>query len=284
MDTITKLAYAKINLTLDVISKLDNGYHELKMIMQQISMHDVVTLSILDEDTITLDCNKNITQIKDNIVYKACELVKNKYNIKKGVHIDLEKNIFLAAGLAGGSTDCAAAIVGMNELFELGLSKKELMDIGGELGKDVVYCINGGLCIATGDGTTLEEIEGYSKTYMVVANPNIEVSTKDVFTGFKFEEQVKTNYEEMFSSIKEDNIEGICKNLNNMLETVTIKMHPIIGEIKDCLNSNGAIGSLMSGSGATVYAFFENEEAANVAKSNLLQKYQDILAEVCYTK
>ncbi len=283
MDKVIKIANAKINLTLDVIRKMENGYHELKMIMQQISMHDVVILTALDEDVITLDCNKNITEIKDNIVYKACKLIKERYNIKKGIHIELEKNIFLAAGLAGGSTDCASAIIGMNELFELGLKLEELMSIGGELGKDVVYCIKGGLCIATGDGTTLEEIDNYRRMYLVVANPNIEVSTKNVFANYKFENHRQTNYEEILKAIQDNNIEVMCKNLNNMLESVTIDMYPIIGEIKECLNSNGAIGSLMSGSGATVYGFFENEEEANRAKLKLIEKYTGILAEVCYT-
>ncbi len=283
MDKIEKKAYAKINLTLDVIGKYDNGYHELKMIMQSISMHDKVSLLKIDVDDIIINCNKNIVEIKENIIYKACKLMKEKYSIKEGIQVDLEKNIFLAAGLAGGSTDCAATIVGINELFELGLSKEEMKEVGGVLGKDVVYCINGGLCIATGDGTELEEIEGYDKTFALIANPGFGVSTKEVFESYEFKEHKKSDYDAMLIAIKNNNVKDICAYFNNMLESVTIKKHPVIGEIKDIMVANKALGALMSGSGATVFGFYETEQDAINAKDKLIEEIPNIYAEVCYT-
>ncbi len=283
MDTITKNAYAKINLTLDVISKLPNGYHELNMIMQQISMHDVITISKTKEKGVFLNCNKKIGEVKDNIVYKACMLMIEKYDLQEGVKVNLEKNIFLAAGLAGGSTDCATAILCMNELFDLNLSLNELMEIGGTLGKDVVYCIHRGLCFATGDGTNLEQLKDIDKAYVVVANPNIEVSTKYVFENFKFLERVKTDYYKMFKAIEENDINKIACCFNNQLETVTIEKYPIIGYIKEEIKNSGAINSLMSGSGATVFGYFDSEEAAIKCNNILKEKFDGILSEVCFT-
>lgn len=283
MDTITKKAYAKINLTLDVISKLDNGYHELKMIMQQISMHDTITVSKCSDDGVFLDCNKNITEIKDNIIYKACEIMKQKYKIDEGIHVHLTKNIFLSAGLAGGSTDCATTILCINELFELNAPIEELMEIGGSLGKDVVYCIKGGLCLATGDGTNLEKLNKYKKTYLLVANPNIEVSTKYIFENFEFNKNKGTDYDSMFNAIDSNNVSEICRCFNNMLESVSIAKHSIIKEIKQNMVENGAMGSLMSGSGATVFGFYKSENDAIYAQNKLKEKYPYMLAEVCYT-
>ncbi len=281
--TVVEKANAKINLTLDVLGRYDNGYHELKMIMQSITLHDEVRLKSIDEDDIILNCNKNIVEIKENIVYKACELMKDRFNIDKGVEITLEKNIFVAAGLAGGSTDCAATIRGFNRLFNLGLTKREMMDIGSELGKDVVYCINGGLCIATGDGTDLEEIDRYSRTVVLVANPGFEVSTKEIFESYKFNEHEKSDYNKILLAIREDNKKEICNCFNNMLENVTIKKYPVIGEIKNSIIENDAIGALMSGSGATVFGFFDNENVAKKAEIHLKEKYKDILTRICYT-
>ncbi len=283
MDTITKNAYAKINLTLDVISKLPNGYHELNMIMQQISMHDVVSITKSKEKGVFLNCNKKIVEVKDNIVYKACMLMIERYNIQEGVEVNLEKNIFLAAGLAGGSTDCAAAILCMNELFELNLSLKELMEIGGTLGKDVVYCIHRGLCLATGDGTNLEKLKDISKTYVVVSNPNFEVSTKDVFENFKFLERRKTDYYKMLKAIDNNDINCISSCFNNQLESVTIDKYPIIGYIKEEMKNNGALNSLMSGSGATIFGYFSSEEEAINCNNKIKEKFDGILSEVCFT-
>ncbi len=283
MDSITKKAYAKINLTLDVIKKLDNGYHELKMIMQQISMHDVITVSKCKEDGIFLDCNKNITEIKDNIVYKACQKMKEKYNIKEGIKVQLEKNIFIAAGLAGGSTDCATTMLCINELFDLKIPLKELMELGGELGKDVVYCVHGGLALATYDGTVLEPLNNYKKTYLLVANPNFEVSTKYVFDNFNFSVKVETDYENIINAINNNDIKKIGSLLNNNLEQVTVVKYPVIDEIKKCMLESNAVGSIMSGSGATVFGIFEDEGQAFNAEVHLKNKFPNILSKVCYT-
>ncbi len=283
MDSVEKKAYAKINLTLDVIGKYDNGYHELKMIMQSISMHDNLVVSKMDQKGVLINCNKNIAELKDNIIYKACMLMIDRFNIKEGIRVDLEKNIFVAAGLAGGSTDCAQTIIGINELFSLGLNKEEMKKIGAELGKDVVYCINGGLCVATGDGTELEEINGFKETCVLVANPGFGVSTKKVFENYEFIEYKQSDYNGMLKSIELGDVEGICNNFNNMLESVTINMYPIIGEIKQSMNDNGAIGSLMSGSGATVFGFFKTEGDAMLAKNKLINNFSDIKVQVCYT-
>lgn len=288
MESISKRAYAKINLTLDVIKKLENGYHELNMIMQQISMFDVITITKdnpnqLNREDIIINCNKNIGQMKDNIIYKACMLMKERYGINSKIDVYLEKNIFLSAGLAGGSTDCATTLICLNELFELNISKEELMKIGEELGKDVVYCLNGGLVFATGTGVDLQELKNYQKTYLVVANPNFEVSTKEVFKNFRFDEQVKTDYTKVFDAINENNINKLASGFNNMLESVTINKYPIIGQIKSNLIINGAIGSLMSGSGATVFGMFTTEEEAIIGNNELLKAFPKISSCVCHT-
>ncbi len=283
MNSVSRKAYAKINLTLDVLGKFDNGYHDLKMIMQQISMYDSITVSKCERNGIFLNCNKNITQIKDNIVYKACELMKNRFNIEEGIEVYLEKNIFLSAGLAGGSTDCATTLICINELFNIGLSIQELMEIGGELGKDVVFCIQGGLALATGDGTELEKLNGFSKTYMLVANPNFEVSTKFVFENFVFSGKKESDYKTILNAIESDDIEEISSCFNNVLETVTIKEYPILEEMKKCMLNNGALNSIMTGSGATVFGFFENEECAIKAENEFKKTFPEYLVNVCHT-
>lgn len=283
MDSITKPAYAKINLTLDVLEKLPNGYHNLKMIMQQISMHDIVTVSKIEQNCILLDCNKEFSKMEDNIIYKALVLMKERYNIKEGIKVNLEKNIYLSAGLAGGSTDCATAMMCVNELFNLNLELEELMILGNELGSDVPYCMFGGIALAEGTGNKLARLNDIKKTYVVIANPLIEVSTKEVFENFKFENQKQSDYNKMFDAIDKGNVKEIANNLNNMLESVTIEKYPVIGLIKESMIQNGALGALMSGSGATVYGYFENESTANKSLNALLDTFSTIKAEVCFT-
>lgn len=283
MDFITKKAYAKINLTLDVLEKLPNGYHELIMIMQQISMHDIITVSKTSECGISLNCNKNVSDLKDNLAYKAGELMAQTYNIKSGIKIDVEKNIFVAGGLAGGSTDAGTTMLCINELFELNRPLDELMTLGQKLGSDIPFCMHGKLALATGTGTHIETLPSYDKTYVVVANPMIEVSTKEVFESFVFENQKKSDYKTILNAINNNNVDEIAKNFNNMLESVTIQKNPIIGLIKNTMLENGAMGCLMSGSGASVFGYYKDEAHAKHALQILNDTFGTIKAEVCYT-
>lgn len=283
MNSITKNAYAKINLTLDVLEKLPSSYHRLEMIMQQISMHDVVTVSKTDSNDVFLDCNKNVCEMKDNIAYKGAILMKNTYDIKDGIYINIEKNIFTAGGLAGGSSDCATTMLCINELFELNRPLLELIELSTTLGSDIAFCMMGGTSLATGTGTTLERISSHRKTYIVVANPSIEVSTKEVFEKFQFSNQKQSDYDIILKALDENDVQTVSSNFNNMLETVTINLYPVIGHIKEKMIETGAMGALMSGSGATVFGYYKSESDATRSKNEILKTFSNVKAEVCYT-
>lgn len=283
MNSITKNAYAKINLTLDVLEKLPSSYHRLEMIMQQISMHDVVTVSKTRQNDVFLDCNKNVCEMKDNIAYKGAILMKNTYDIKDGIYINIEKNIFTAGGLAGGSADCATTMLCINELFELNRPLLELIELSTTLGSDIAFCMMGGTSLATGTGTTLKRISSHEKTYVVVANPSIEVSTKEVFEKFKFSNQKQSDYDIILKALEENDVQTVSSNFNNMLETVTINLYPVIGHIKEKMIETGAMGALMSGSGATVFGYYKSESDATRSKNEILKTFSNVKAEVCYT-
>lgn len=267
MDNINLKARAKINLTLDVVGKRPNGYHDLIMIMQTVALYDGVYIKKIAKEGIRLKSNLDWLPTDDrNLAYRAAKLLMNEYNIRSGVYIELDKRIPVAAGLAGGSADCAAVLVGINKLFGLKLPHKKLMEYGLRLGADVPYCIMRGTVLAEGIGEELTKLTDCPDCYIVLAKPSISVSTAHVFQSLAFEKiGYHPNTKAALKNIQEQNVHGIGKCLCNVLENVVIPMHPEVGKIKRKFLELGAVGALMSGSGPTVYGIFEQKEAANYA-------------------
>lgn len=271
-------AYAKINLGLDVIRRLPNGYHELKMVMQTIGIADILKLERIPEDDIKISCNVDFVPVnQDNLIYKACKLLKNQYNIMDGVSIYLEKNIPVAAGMAGGSTDCAAALVGMNRLFELGLSMEKLAEYGVKLGADVPYCIMGGTALSEGIGEILTKLPPMPDCFILVAKPPVDVSTKMVYEALCVDALIcHPDIDGMVSALEAGALCEITDRMENVLETVTIAKYPEINEIKRLMLASGAMNALMSGSGPTVFGIYQEralaEHAARMIEEQKLAK------------
>lgn len=283
---IKRKAYAKINLALDVLGILPNGYHEVCMVMQTIGICDELSFESFDVedecgerilislkmgDTSNSSKEKGgIEADKDNIVYKAASKLADRFPEGKGVRIELVKNIPIAAGMAGGSTDAAATLHGVNELFELGLSDDELCKIGVKIGADVPYCILGGTMLAEGIGEKLTALNAVPELILVVAKPEAGVSTKYVYEHLDAcENPPHPDVKGMVQAIGEADRETIAKKLGNILEIVTIPACPEVATIKNILEKSGAEGVLMSGSGPTVFAVFSDEAAANRAADTL---------------
>ncbi len=270
MEQCVRKAYAKINLGLDVIGRLENGYHEVKMIMQNVGIYDVLTLTKIPEGIVVTTDNGELPTDDDNLIYKAAKLMLENYNISQGVKIHLEKNIPIAAGMAGGSTDAAATFWGMNELFSLGLPEEKLREIGVKVGADVPYCIMGGTALAEGIGEKLTRLPDAPDCCLLVAKPDINVSTKYVYEHLDAEGvEEHPDIDGMMEAIYQGNLEGIVDRLGNVLEVVTVKKYTIIEDIKKEMLSFGAMGSLMSGSGPTVFGIFEKEEDAKKAMEHI---------------
>lgn len=273
MEQCIRKAYAKINLGLDVIARLENGYHEVKMVMQTVGIYDVLTLKKIPQGIVVTTDNGELPTDDNNLIYKAARLMKEKYSIQEGVSIHLEKNIPIAAGMAGGSTDAAATFWGMNELFELGASMQELQELGVKVGADVPYCIMGGTALAEGIGEKLSPLPAPPECVLLVAKPDINVSTKYVYEHLDAEGvEEHPDIDGMTEALAGKDLQGIVARLGNVLENVTVKRHPIIAEIKECMLEYGAMGSLMSGSGPTVFGIFEKKEDAERALEYIRNK------------
>lgn len=266
MEKCVKKAYAKINLGLDVIGRLPNGYHEVKMVMQTVGIYDVLTLEKIPEGIVVTTDNGELPTDENNLIYKSAKLMKEKYSIQEGVRIHLEKNIPIAAGMAGGSTDAAATFIGMNELFEIGATEEELRKLGVKVGADVPYCIMGGTALAEGIGEVLRPLPAPQDCFLLIAKPDINVSTKYVYEHLDAEGVKKhPDIDGMIEALKQGSLEGIVERLGNVLENVTVKKYPVIKKIKENMLENGCLGSLMSGSGPTVFGMFDEKETAEKA-------------------
>ena len=271
LTSIMLKARAKINLTLDVTGKREDGYHFVKMIMQTISLYDTLLIKKVQKPGIWLKCDvKWLPCDERNIAYKAAALMIETFGIKEGVSISIRKRIPVAAGLAGGSADCAAVIKGMNEIFKLGLDEEKLMELGSKLGSDVPFCIMEGTALAEGTGNILTRIDNCPELNMVLVKLPVSVSTATVYKNLNcYELPFHPDTEKMLVYIKNKDDEGIASALSNVLETVTIKMHPRIDTIKDKLVEKGALGAVMSGSGPTVFGIFADKQAACEAADSL---------------
>jgi 4-diphosphocytidyl-2-C-methyl-D-erythritol kinase len=270
MEQIKLKALAKINLGLDVVRKREDGYHEVRMIMQTINMYDKIAIKKIKEKDIKVKTNLYyLPNNENNLVYKAAKLLLDEFDLEQGVSIDLEKYIPVAAGMAGGSSDAAAVLIGVNKLFKLGLSKKQLMERSVTIGADVPYCIMRGTALAEGIGEKLTALKPVPKCYVLIAKPGISVSTKFVYGNLKVDEiKAHPDIDGMVQAIKDSDLQGIVSHMGNVLEEVTIKEYPVIEEIKEIMLKNGALNAMMSGSGPTVFGIFnEHEKAQNAYKA-----------------
>lgn len=268
MDSIWINAPAKINIGLDVLRRRDDGYHEVKMIMQSIRLFDRLTLNKVSKPGIHLQTNLHFLPInEDNLVYRSAKLLMDEFGITDGVDIQLDKRIPVAAGMAGGSTDAASCMLALNDLFDLGLSKKQLMERGVTLGADIPYCIKKGTALSEGIGEKLSTIPKTPDCHILICKPAIHVSTKFVYTNLVLDEHTEhPNIERMIEAMRANDLHELCNHLGNVLETVTIPAHPEIASIKECMIKHGALGSLMSGSGPTVFGIFDDLDKAMYAK------------------
>lgn len=275
MEEISLQAYAKINLGLDVIRKREDGYHEVRMIMQSISLADTLVLRKSSEAGIHLRNhdgieNPDVPMDSTNLVYRAIQMLKEEFQITEGIEAVLTKRIPVAAGMAGGSTDAATALKGMNQLFSLGLSTQELCKRGVRLGADIPYCIQGGTALSEGIGEILTPLPKMPDCYILIAKPPINVSTAFVYGNLKANElKEHPDIDGMIQAIHQQDLSGIASRLGNVLETVTIPAYPVISDIKKIMVEYGAMQSLMSGSGPTVFGIFTEEQKAQVAAEQI---------------
>lgn len=267
MDKISLKALAKINLGLDVVRRRDDGYHEVRMVMQTIHLFDRVNIEKTSEPGIKIKTNLSYLPVNENnLIYKAGKLLMDEFDIREGVSVDLDKRIPVAAGMAGGSTDAAAMLYGMNKMFGLGLSMQELKDRGVKIGADVPYCLMRGTALAEGIGEKLKSLPPMIKCPVLIAKPQISVSTKFVYENLKLDENTKhPDINQLIKDIKAKDLQGVCDHMGNILETVTIPNYPVIAEIKKNMIENGATGAMMSGSGPTVFGLFDDAEKAKQA-------------------
>ncbi len=258
-------AYAKINLALDVLGKRPDGFHEVAMVMQSVSLHDTVTLSLRDGG-IALVCDHPVLPCdSSNLAWRAADLLRQECGVAKGVHIELEKKIPMAAGLAGGSSDAAAVLKGLNVLWELSLSACDLEMLAARLGSDVPFCLWGGTALATGRGEILEPLPDFAGHGVVLANPPLEVSTAWVYGNFRRRNRSgPPDISAMRRAIEQKDFQAVAGGLFNELESVTVPAHPQIAVIRQKLADAGAAGVLMSGSGPTVFALTADLESARL--------------------
>ncbi|GED04113.1 4-diphosphocytidyl-2-C-methyl-D-erythritol kinase [Bacillus atrophaeus] len=257
---ILEKAPAKINLSLDVTKKRPDGYHEVEMIMTTIDLADRIELTEIAEDEVRVAShNRFVPDDQRNLAYQAAKLIKDRYKVKKGVSIMITKVIPVAAGLAGGSSDAAATLRGLNRLWKLNLSVEELAELGAEIGSDVSFCVYGGTALATGRGERIRHISAPPHCWVILAKPTVGVSTAEVYRQLKLDKVEHPDVNGMIEAIEEKSFQKVCGQLGNVLESVTLDMHPEVAMIKNQMKRFGADAVLMSGSGPTVFGLVQYE-------------------------
>lgn len=257
---ISLKAPAKINLSLDVLHKREDGFHEVEMIMTTVDLADRIELTLLEENQIKVDVSEGfVPNDHRNLAYQAAKLLKDRFNVGKGVLISIKKNIPVSAGLAGGSSDAAATLRGLNELWDLQLTIDELAILGAQIGSDVSFCVYGGTALATGRGEKIKHISAPPPCWVILAKPPIGVSTAEVYRNLKLDHLEHPNINNMISAIDNNDYQLICSQLGNVLESVTFKLYPQVQRIKEQMERFGADGVLMSGSGPTVFGLVKHE-------------------------
>ncbi len=262
-------AYGKVNLGLDVVRRREDGYHEVRMIMQTVGLYDRIDLTRKEQPGIALETNLYyLPDNENNLAYKAAKLLMDEFEIKEGVNIRIKKFIPVAAGMAGGSSDAAAVLFGVNKMFSLGLSLEELMKRGVRLGADVPYCLMRGTALSEGIGEILTPLDPAPQCQVLIAKPAVSVSTKFVYENLHVNQLPKTAHPDidcLMRAIENRDLRTLAENMGNILETVTIPAHPVIQDIKDKMMSMGAVGAMMSGSGPTVFGLFMSPSRAEEA-------------------
>lgn len=272
MNRIQMKALAKVNLGLDVIRRREDGYHEVKMIMQTVRLYDRIILEKTQQG-ISMETNLSFLPVNEqNIAYRAAKMLMDEFHIQGGLHIKIDKHIPVAAGMAGGSTDGAAVLYGVNKIFELGLTKRQLMERGVKLGADVPYCIMRGTVLSEGIGEILTPVSSLPDCHILIAKPPVSVSTKHVYENLKLDKIEKhPDIDGMVEALRIEDLHGVTQRMENVLETVTIPEHPEIQQIKELMIKEGALNALMSGSGPTVFGIFDDREKGMRAR-DLLRK------------
>ncbi|MBE9388262.1 4-(cytidine 5'-diphospho)-2-C-methyl-D-erythritol kinase [Vagococcus salmoninarum] len=276
MEIIEK-APAKINLGLDALYKRDDGYHELKMVMASVDLADKLIFRELEENQILIETDSSFLPVdKRNHIYQAAELLKERFGITKGVHVEVRKRIPVAAGLAGGSSDAAAALRGLNRLWHLDLSLAELAELGVEVGSDVPYCVRGNTAVVSGRGDLIKSLPAMPQCWVVLVKPRISVSTRTIFSSLSFNEIMHPNIGEIEAAVVAGDYQRLIANLGNSLEDITIQKHPVVQQIKDKMMKFGADAALMSGSGPTVFALCDKYSRAQRVKNGLRGFCEDV--------
>lgn len=264
-------AYAKVNLGLDVLRRRDDGYHEVRMIMQTVKLYDQITMNKNTTGKIHLTTNLPYLPTNEkNLVYRAIDLIRKNYHISEGIDADIEKHIPVAAGMAGGSTDAAAALVGMNQIFSLGISQEKLIEYGAGLGADIPFCIMRGTALSEGIGEVLTPLPPMPNCWFVIIKPVFSMSTKFVYEHLILNEStVHPDIDGMILALEQKDLLGVTSRMGNVLEQVTTEHYPAIQKIKNTLIEMGALGALMSGSGSTVFGIFTEKQTAYRASHRL---------------
>jgi 4-diphosphocytidyl-2-C-methyl-D-erythritol kinase len=278
-------ALAKINLGLDVLRKREDNYHEVRMVMQTVHLYDRIYMKRTRSPGIKIVTNLFYLPVNENnLVYKAAKLLMDEFGIRDGIFINLKKYIPVSAGLAGGSSDAAAVLYGLNRIFNLGLTRRQLMERGVQIGADVPYCLLRGTALAEGIGEKLTTLPPMPKCRVLIAKPAISVSTKFVYGNLSLDAKTPhPNIERLMDAIKKRNLYEMANHMGNVLETVTIQQYPVISQIKAAMMEQGAIHAMMSGSGPTVFGLFEKKDevkkAYQVIRTNNLAK-QVFIADI----
>ena len=278
-------AMGKINLGLDVLATLPNGYHEVRMVMQMVNIYDQITLKETKEPGISITTNLHFLPVNENnLVYKAAKLLMDEFQIKRGLSIYLYKYLPVAAGMAGGSSDAACALVGVNRMFRLGLSTEELMQRGVTIGADVPYCILRSTALAEGIGEKLSTLPPMPRCHILIAKPPVSVSTKFVYENLDMQ-TVLTHppIDDLLQALSDGDLPALAASMGNVLETVTIPHYPEIQAIKECMLEHGALNAMMSGSGPTVFSIFEEERGAAAKRAMTALKSQGIAKQIYLT-
>lgn len=281
-------AYGKINLGLDVLRRREDGYHEVRMIMQTVGLYDRIDIIYKDEPEITVETNLYyLPNNENNLVYKAADLLLKEFGIRHGVHIRLKKFIPVSAGMAGGSSDAAAVLFGVNKMFSLGLTMKQLMERGVKIGADVPYCVMRGTALSEGIGEVLTPLPPMPQCQVLIAKPGVNVSTRFVYENLHANDlrpEQHPDIDGMIQAIKDQDIRRVAEKFGNVLETVTEKEYPVIREIKNVMKEYGALGAMMSGSGPTVFGLYTSPRAAADAYEALRYgKWQHLTKQVYLT-
>ncbi len=284
-DHLDLKAYAKINLGLDVVRKREDGYHEVRMIMQTVNLYDRIEMDRTEDGVIRTETNLPfVPDGEGNLAWRAAKLLLDEKGIKDGVTIKIRKYIPVAAGMAGGSTDAAAVLVGVNRMFDLGFTKKELMERGVKLGADVPYCIMRGTALSEGIGEILTELPAPPQCHLVIAKPQISVSTKAVYGKLRVNELAPEEHPDIdgiLNGLARKNIHKVAECMGNVLEQVTIPVYPVIEQIKNVMKEGGAMNAMMSGSGPTVFGLFEDRQSEKRAAQKI--KEQKLAKQVYVT-